>query len=86
MSDWGRAMLVTPGIVIDGELITTDLVEINLGLRILLGSSFYDDWQDAETFVEYGPPGEPDRPAASMEPDDGAEAAEAGLRRASTPG
>ena len=56
---WGRAMYVTPGIVIDGELITTDLVEINLGLRILLGSSFYDDWQDAETFVKADPLGNP---------------------------
>src|SRR5881398_315150 len=46
MSEWGRQMYVTPGIVVDGELITTDLVEINLGLRVLLGSSFYDDWQD----------------------------------------
>jgi hydrogenase large subunit len=57
MSAWGRAMYVTPGIVIDGDLITTDLVEINLGLRVLLGSSFYDDWQDGETFVKTDPLG-----------------------------
>ena len=44
MSDWGRAMYVTPGVVVDGKLVTTDLVDINLGIRILLGSSFYDDW------------------------------------------
>ena len=55
----GRAMHVTPGIVVDGELITTDLVEINLGIRILLGSSFYDDWQDGETFVRTDPLGNP---------------------------
>src|SRR5215831_12262710 len=36
MNDWGRRMFVTPGIVLDGELVTTDLVEINLGMRILL--------------------------------------------------
>jgi hydrogenase large subunit len=59
MSDWGRKMYVTPGIVIDGQLITTDLVEINLGIRILLGSSFYDDWQDQETFVDKDPLGNP---------------------------
>jgi hydrogenase large subunit len=59
MSAWGRDMYVTPGIVIDGELITTDLVEINLGIRILLGHSFYDDWQDAETFVTVDPLGNP---------------------------
>ena len=59
MNEWGRAMHVTPGIVVDGELITTDLVEINLGIRILLGSSFYDDWQDGETFVRTDPLGNP---------------------------
>ncbi len=59
MTRWGRAMKVTPGIVVDGELITTDLVEINLGIRILLGSSFYDDWEEEETFVRYDPLGNP---------------------------
>src|SRR2546421_2714447 len=59
MSQWGREMFVTPGIVIDGELITTDLVEINLGIRILLGSSFYDDWEGQETFVRTDPLGNP---------------------------
>ena len=51
MTDWGRSMFVTPGVVVDGELVTTDLVEINLNIRILLGSSFYDDWDHEETFV-----------------------------------
>ena len=59
MTDWGRRMFVTPGIVVDGELITTDLMEINLGLRILLGSSFYDDWQEGESFVKTDPLGNP---------------------------
>jgi hydrogenase large subunit len=57
MAEWGRDMYVTPGIVIDGELLTTDLIEINLGIRILLGSSFYEDWQDGETFVRQDPLG-----------------------------
>src|SRR5205807_4120448 len=30
MSDWGRAMFVTPGIVVDGKLVTNDLMDINL--------------------------------------------------------
>ena len=59
MSDWGRQMYVTPGIVVDGELVTTDLVEINLGLRIFLGSSFYDDWTSGERFVKNDPLGNP---------------------------
>ncbi|MDQ6623418.1 MAG: nickel-dependent hydrogenase large subunit, partial [Verrucomicrobiota bacterium] len=59
MRDWGRAMYVTPGIVLDGKLITTDLVDINLGIRILLGSSFYEDWEDGEMFVTHDPLGNP---------------------------
>jgi hydrogenase large subunit len=59
MDEWGKAMYVTPGIVVDGELVTTNLVDINLGLRILLGSSYYEDWQDKETFVTHDPLGNP---------------------------
>jgi hypothetical protein len=28
------------------KLVITDLVDINLNIRILLGSSYYDDWQN----------------------------------------
>jgi hydrogenase large subunit len=59
MTDWGRAMFVTPGVVVDGELITTDLVDINLGIRILLGSSYYQDWVSEEPFVSHDPLGNP---------------------------
>jgi len=59
MNDWGNEMFVTPGIVLDGELLTTNLVDINLGMRILLGSSYYDDWVGEETFVKQDPLGNP---------------------------
>ncbi len=60
MTKWGRAMYVTPGVVVDGELVTTDLVDINLNMRILLGSSYYDDWQEGgEQFVKRDPLGNP---------------------------
>jgi hydrogenase large subunit len=59
MNDWGRRMFVTPGIVVDGELVTTNLVDINVGMRILLGSSYYDDWAEEETFVDKDPLGNP---------------------------
>jgi hydrogenase large subunit len=59
MAEWGRHAYVTPGIVVDGELITTSLVDINLGIRILLGSSYYEDWQNEETFVDRDPLGNP---------------------------
>jgi hydrogenase large subunit len=53
----GDAMFVTPGVIVDGQLVTRNLVDINLGIRILLGSSYYDDWQGAETFVREDPLG-----------------------------
>jgi hydrogenase large subunit len=59
MDEWGRAMFVTPGVIVDGELITTSLVDINLGLRILLGHSYYDDWNNERTFVDRDPLGNP---------------------------
>jgi hydrogenase large subunit len=59
MDSWGKAMYVTPGIVVDGELVTTNLVDINLGIRILLGSSYYEDWESQETFVSTDPLGNP---------------------------
>jgi hydrogenase large subunit len=59
MTKWGRDMFVTPGVVVDGKLVTTDLVEINLAMRILLGHSYYDDWQSDELFVPKDPLGNP---------------------------
>jgi hydrogenase large subunit len=57
MDKWGKAMFVTPGVVVDGELVTTNLIDINLGIRILLGSSYYDDWDNGEVFVKNDPVG-----------------------------
>ena len=37
----------------------TDLVDINLGIRILLGRSYYDDWEGQEMFVTNDPLGNP---------------------------
>src|SRR3981081_1290885 len=59
MDDWGNEMFVTPGVVVDGELVTTNLVDINLGIRILLGSSYYEDWVNEEMFVPQDPLGNP---------------------------
>jgi hydrogenase large subunit len=59
MNKWGNAMYVTPGVVVDGELVTHNLVDINLGIRILLGSSYYDTWENEEMFVKTDPLGNP---------------------------
>ena len=81
MENWGNAMFVTPGIVIDGKLVTTNLVDINLGIRILLGSSYYDDWDNSETFVKNDPLGNPVDKTSSVESNHHSETAEARFRR-----
>ena len=55
----GQGDVCHAGIIVDGELITTNLVDINLGIRILLGSSYYEDWQNSEKFVTHDPLGNP---------------------------
>src|SRR6201998_3176355 len=57
MGEGGDAIYVTPGVVVDGELVTHSLVDINLNIRILLGSSYYYDWQNSQTFVTTDPLG-----------------------------
>jgi hydrogenase large subunit len=59
MADWGKKMFVTPGIIVDGKLVTNNLVDINLGIRILLGSSYYENWTDKDKFVTHDPLGNP---------------------------
>ncbi|MFE9810745.1 nickel-dependent hydrogenase large subunit [Streptomyces sp. NPDC005548] len=59
MENWGRRMFVTPGVIVDSKLVTNSLVDINLGIRILLGSSYYEDWAGMEKFVERDPLGNP---------------------------
>src|SRR3954447_3712265 len=62
MDEWGKAMFVTPGIIVDGKLVTNNLVDINVNIRILLGSSYYKDWAEngnGEVFVTHDPLGNP---------------------------
>ena len=60
MAMWGRKMFVTPGVIVDGKLVTTSLVDINVGMRILLGSSYYEDWAGKqEKFVSHDELGNP---------------------------
>jgi hydrogenase large subunit len=52
-------MYVTPGVIVDGQAVTHDLIDINLNIRILLGSSYYDDWEDSAPYVRTDPIGNP---------------------------
>ncbi len=81
MTNWGRGMFVTPGIVVDGKLVTTDLVDINLNIRILLGSSYYDEWKNPADVREDRSSGKSGGQEPSVEPDHDSPPAEARLRR-----
>ena len=56
MGAWGRARVVKPGLVIQKNsnspptLVTNDLVDINLGIRELVESSFYTPWYENGSF------------------------------------
>lgn len=43
-SDWGERRGLTPGVVIGGELRTTRLAELNLGLEEFIDHSYYQQW------------------------------------------
>ncbi len=44
-SEWGERRLSTPGVVIDGELRTTRLAEVNLGIEEFVDHSYYESWK-----------------------------------------
>lgn len=43
-TEWGDRRWATPGVVIDGELVTTDLKKINIGFEEFVEHSYYEDW------------------------------------------
>ena len=43
-NEWGLRRPSTPGVVIDGELVTTRLTDINVGWEEFVEHSYYEDW------------------------------------------
>jgi hydrogenase large subunit len=43
-NEWGNQRWATPGAVVDGDLVTTDLHQINMGLEEFVEHSYYDEW------------------------------------------
>lgn len=41
---WGERRWATPGAIVDGELVTTKLRQINIGVEEFVDHSFYEDW------------------------------------------
>ncbi|HET7712555.1 MAG TPA: nickel-dependent hydrogenase large subunit, partial [Thermoanaerobaculia bacterium] len=48
MDRWGGARTIPPGAVIDGEVRTTDLTAINLGIEEFVDHAFYERWSGKE--------------------------------------
>jgi hydrogenase large subunit len=44
-AEWGERRLATPGVMVDGELRTTRLDLINLGIEEFVDRSYYQQWQ-----------------------------------------
>jgi hydrogenase large subunit len=49
-NSWGEQRQVTPGILIDGQLRTTRLTDINLGIEEFVEHAFYEQWA-GDTFA-----------------------------------
>ncbi|MEM1520399.1 MAG: nickel-dependent hydrogenase large subunit [Candidatus Korarchaeum sp.] len=45
----GRSRYVKPGLILDGELVTDKLTDMNLGTIELVDTSFYDEWNSVIT-------------------------------------
>ena len=59
MTEWGRKRYITPGHRDQRRADHHRPVEINLAIRILLGSSYFDGWENEPTFVTQDPLGNP---------------------------
>jgi len=42
--EWGRARWSPPGVIRDGELVTTSMTAMNIGVEEFVEHSFYEDW------------------------------------------
>ncbi len=49
-NEWGEKRWATPGVIVNGELVTTKLQNINLGLEEFIDHSFYEGW-DGQRFA-----------------------------------
>ncbi len=44
MNEWGERRWSTPGVIRDGELVTTHLQDINIGMEEFIEHSYYENW------------------------------------------
>jgi len=60
---WGEARWSTPGVLVDGEVVTTKLTQLNAGIEEFIEHSYYEKW-DGHKFKEdpLGTPLSPNHP------------------------
>jgi hydrogenase large subunit len=58
-NEWGNRRWATPGAIVDGELLTTDLHVINAGLEEFVEHSYYGEWTDGAPRFATDPAGNP---------------------------
>jgi len=64
---WGNARYSAPGVIMDGELVTSDLTRINMGIEEFVEHSFYEDWtKNGPVAFETDPLGNPLSPYHMM--------------------
>ena len=68
MTDWGRAMFVTPGVVVDGRLVTNDLVRHQPGYSHFAGQFVLRRLERPRNLRDARPPRQSRGPAPSLEP------------------
>jgi hydrogenase large subunit len=56
---WGEKRWATPGVIIDGKLVTTNLHHINMGLEEFIEHSFYEGWENEGLRHRTDPDGNP---------------------------
>ncbi len=56
---WGNGRWATPGVIVDGELRTTNLKDINIGIEEFVEHSFYEGWTDEAQRFRTDPSGGP---------------------------
>jgi hydrogenase large subunit len=59
---WGERRWATPGIVIDGKVVTTNLHHINMGIEEFVEHSYYKSWEDEGVRYQTDPAGNPISP------------------------
>jgi len=61
-AEWGERRWATPGVLIDGELVTTNLHHINMGMEEFVEHSYYEGWEDDGVPYRTDPAGNPISP------------------------